>query len=572
MNRSKLMWSLGLLVAIFVSLCAGRAGAVEKLKRGVLVIARPDGSVYVGWRLLKSDPRDAAFEVRRREPGENRTHQLNSRPITRSTNFVDHTATEGKTYLYSVRLAGGIPSREARLTAPPKDAAYISIPFRGKYVAQKVAIADLDGDGALDYVIKQPNFNVDPYQREGYWKKSRDTYKIEAYRSDGKFLWRYDMGWAIEEGIWYSPYVVYDLDGDGRAEVYTKAGMGDPRDEKGLVQTGPEWLVKLDGLTGEIVNKIPWPSREGFAKYNYYCRNFLAIAYLDGKNPSLIVQRGTYGLTKMLAYNNALNLLWRWEAAGPDKAYRGQGSHGFNAADVDGDGRDELIYGSACIDEYGHPLWNTGKGHPDFVYVADVDPERPGLEIFYGIERRSKKGAVCLVDARTGQIIWENPEPTRHIHGQGLCADIDPEHRGMECYGKERDSDDSWLYSAKGERLGDKPIGGTTPRAVWWDGTPHKSLVIRGRIHRYKGETQGKIEGRIIGIADCLGDWREEIITSVPGELRIYTTTIPATTRRTCLMQDRQYRTQAAVESMGYYYPPQLGLEEGVTAAANKAR
>ncbi|KPL09827.1 hypothetical protein AMJ85_05985 [candidate division BRC1 bacterium SM23_51] len=573
---------MGLLVGVFGSLLARPGGAVENLDRGLVAIARPDGSVYIGWRLLKSDPPETQFLVFRQEQGEKAFKAVNEEPIGDSTNIVDRTAEAGKTYLYSVApslpvLIRSAPS-QVHVSTPARETACISIPFKGNYVAQKVAIADLDGDGALDYIIKQPDFNTDPYQHPGYWKKSEDTYKIEAYRHDGKFLWRYDMGWAIEEGIWYSPYVVYDVDGDGKAEVYAKAGEGDPREETGHVTTGPEYLVKLDGETGRVLKKIDWPSREGFEEYNRYCRNFLAVAYLDGKNPSLIVQRGTYGLIKMLAYDGAglrpqaASPLWRWQADGSDESYRGQGSHGFNAADVDGDGRDELVYGSACIDEYGKPLWNTGKGHPDFVYVADVDPERPGLEVFYGMETRQKKGGVCLVDARTGQIIWENPEPTRHIHGQGLCADIDPDHPGMECYGKERDSDDSWLYSAKGERLLDKPLNGCTLRAIWWDGTPQKSLVIGGRIHRYKGETQGRIEGRVISIADCLGDWREEIITSVPGELRIYTTTIPASTRRTCLMQDRQYRTQAAVESMGYYYPPQLGLEGHSAAAANKTR
>jgi rhamnogalacturonan endolyase len=456
-------------------------------------------------------------------------------------------------------------SREAEVVQPVRETAYVSIPFRGKYTAQKVAIGDLDGDGRLDYVTKQPNFNTDPYQRPGYWKKSEDTYKIEAYRHNGAFLWRHDMGWSIEEGIWYSPYIVYDIDGDGKAEVYCKAGEGDPRDEKGLVQSGPEWLAKLDPLTGKIVKKIDWPSREGFSQYNYYCRNLLAVAYLNGENPSLICQRGTYRLIKTHAYDKNLDLIWKWAATegGPDASYRGKGSHGFHAADIDSDGCQELVFGSAALDEYGHALWNTGKGHPDVIYVADVDPKRPGLEVYMGIEtRRPKGGGVCLHDAKTGEQIWGIEQPTRHVHGQGMCADISSKYPGMECYGKERDTDDTWLMSAAGERIGDKPMGGTTPRAAWWDDSPQKALVIRGRIFKYDDpdKTLGRIEGRIIAIADCLGDWREEIITSVPGELRIYTTTIPATTRRTCLMQDRQYRVQAAAQSMGYLYPPNLGL------------
>jgi len=566
MNHIRTIRALLVMMAVAACFGAGRSLAEEKLDRGVVAIARADGSVYVGWRMLKSDPADAQFLVYRQMDGK-QAKPITTRWVFNSTNvsFVDRTAEPGKTYSYSVALRGKEPSGEVQAISAKSETPYISIPLQGNYVAQKATVADLDGDGALDYIIKQPNFNTDPYQQPGYWKKSEDTYKIEAYRHDGKFLWRYDMGWAIEEGIWYSPIVAYDLDGDGKAEVYCKAGEAgsDPRDPDGRVTNGPESLVKINGETGKVEKRIDWPSREGINDYNYYCRNFLAIAYLDGKKPSLIVERGTYTLIKILAYDGDLNLQWKWESSGPYKDYSGQGSHGFNAADVDGDGCDELVIGSACLDHDGKPLWNTRKGHPDAIYVADVDPDRPGLEIFYGIERASKRGAVALHDAKTGQEIWGNPEPTKHVHGQGLCADIDARYPGMESYSHERDSDTWWLYTAKGERLPDKPEGS---RAVWWDDTPQKALIAGdrdgGKIVKYRGATLGKIEGNVVCIADCLGDWREEIITCVPGELRIYTTTIPATTRRTTLLQNRMYRTRVAVETMGYFYPPQLGTAE----------
>jgi rhamnogalacturonan endolyase len=572
MKQIKICCGLAVVVAAMAWFSASRLLAGEKLDRGVVAIAQPDGSVYVGWRLLKSDPKDTGFEVWRWE-GNEKPVKLNKEPITDSTNHVDRTAVTDKTYSYQI-VSPTEATRDAALmkagprpvsvTPATKGAPYVAIPLQGKYVAQKATVADLDGDGALDYIIKQPNFNTDPYQRPGYWKKSEDTYKIEAYRHDGKFLWRCDMGWAIEEGIWYSPVVVYDLDGDGNAEVYTKAGAeGDPREADGRITTGPEYLVKLNGMTGKIEKKIAWPSRDGIDDYNYQSRNFLAIAYLDGQKPSLIVERGTYTLIKVLAYDGDLNLLWKWESSGNDKSYSSQGSHGFNAADVDGDKCDELVIGSASLDHNGKPMWNTGRGHPDAIYVADIDPDRPGLEIFFGLERARKSGAVCMADAKTGEIIWENPEPTKHVHGQGMCADIDATYPGMESYSRERDSDTWWLYTAKGERLKDKPEGS---RAVWWDATPQKALIAGdrngGRLVKYKGATVGRIEGNVICIADCLGDWREEIITCVPGELRIYTSTILATTRRTCLMQNRQYRTGVAVETMGYFYPPQLGFVE----------
>ncbi|MGQ9525807.1 MAG: rhamnogalacturonan lyase family protein, partial [Armatimonadota bacterium] len=445
---------------------------------------------------------------------------------------------------------------------------YIRIPLKEKVVCQKVALADLDGDGAYDYVVKHPNFNTDPYQAPGYWKRSEDTYKIEAYRSDGTFLWRYDMGWAIEEGIWYSPIVVFDLDGDGRAEVYTKAGEGDPRDPDGRVTSGPEYLVELDGLTGKVRRRVEWPSREGFSDYNYYCRNLLGIAYLDGKRPYLIVVRGTYGLMKVVAYRAGLQPVWRWESTGADAKYGGQGMHGLHAADIDGDGCDEVILGGSVLDHNGKPLWQLGHGHPDVCYVADIDPTSPGLEVFYGFERRHPQGgSICLVSARTGSVLWSCPDATKHVHGQGLVANLDASRPGLECYAEEQDGSKSWLFDAKGNLISNQSLGGCSPRAAFWNDDPQRELIVGRRISSYGrmalrpyygGPVIQELEGSVIGIADCLGDWREEIITSVEGELRIYTTTIPASTRRVCLMQDRLYRTDVAAQSMGYFYTPQL--------------
>ena len=152
------------------------------------------------------------------------------------------------------------PGSEGATVVPTAEGrAYLSIKLDGTHTFQKVGIADLDGDGLLDFVIKQPNTNVDPYEK--YWKRSTNTYKLEAYRSDGTFLWRYDLGWAIECGIWYSPYVVFDFDGDGRAEVAVKTGEGDPRDPDGRVTSGPEYLSILDGRTGKERTRVEWPSR-----------------------------------------------------------------------------------------------------------------------------------------------------------------------------------------------------------------------------------------------------------------------------------------------------------------------
>jgi rhamnogalacturonan endolyase len=555
------------LLFIFVATVSG----AEKPDRGLVAIEREDGSVFLSWRLLESDPEDIAFQIRRRSPesGRRQFAVLTKDTPYRLTNFVDKTPKEdtGKTthiyelntYLQRTSSKDLEQAGQVAITLTGGNKPYISIPLKGDYDFQKVGIADLDGDGAYEFVIKQPNFNTDPYQRPGYWKRSTTTYKIEAYRLDGTMMWRYDMGWSIEAGIWYSPWIVYDVDGDGRAEVYCKAGVGDPRDEKGLVQTGPEYLVKLDGQTGKVVAKTDWLSRDGFSDYNRYCRNFLTVAYLDGKTPSLIMQRGTYNLIKIQALDKDFHQMWYWEAPQEKKKYRGQSSHGLITADVDGDGKDELVIGAAVLDDNGKGLWTLEMGHPDVCYVADIDPANPGLEVFYGFETRQKTDGICVVDAKTGRKLWAHKKPSRHLHGQGMAGDILADSPGMEVYVGERDLKERWLYSAKGRLIEFRETGTLTPRPVWWDSDAQKEVVISRAIRDWEGEAIQPIEGRTIAVVDCLGDHREEVITSLKGELRIYTTTIPTPERRPCLMQDHQYRLGVVAQTMGYYYPAQLG-------------
>ncbi|UCD30583.1 MAG: silent information regulator protein Sir2 [Planctomycetota bacterium] len=559
----RLAFSIGCVLIV----CPIIAQAAERLDRGLVALCTSDKNVYLGWRVLSSDPADVAFHVYRNMADSESARCLTKEPLRDKTNFIDDAAPHISKVSYFVRaVINGQevqPSKAIAVSDTPEGMSFIRIKLNGNYDAQMAALGDLDGDGRLDYVIKQPDSNIDPWQKAGVWRKSPGTYKIEAYGHDGKFLWRYDMGWAIEQGIWYSPYIVYDLDGDGRAEVYAKAGEGDPRDPDGKVTTGAEWVVKLDGMSGKILKKVPWPDRSGYAKYNWASRNLMAVAYLDGKQPYLIVQRGTYGQIKVDAYDSQLNRYWRWNSHQEKQRYHGSGMHGLHVADVDGDGRDEIILGSAVLDDNGRGVWTNPMhhkimAHPDVCYVGDINPNRTGLEIFYGFETAQPRDAVCLMDAGTGKILWGFDGPTRHVHAQGMVADIIASYPGQECYAGEQDGSQYWLYAADGRLINKEKINGLSPRPVFWDADPQKELILSGQIADYKGKIHGRIEGSLCTIADCLGDWREEIITSLPGELRIYTTTIPARTKRVCLMQDRLYRLDVAVASMGYYYPPQL--------------
>ncbi|MGQ9730833.1 MAG: rhamnogalacturonan lyase family protein [Candidatus Zipacnadales bacterium] len=542
----------------------------EKLDRGMVAVPVGNNAIHVSWRLLADDPKDLAFDLYRTAGNEPFTKR-NLTPLVTTTDFLDEGLLEGTEYTYELRKAGASlhskPLAVARVRPSAQSRPYISIKLDGDHTFQKLGLGDLDGDGRYDYVLKQPNSNIDPY--EAYWKPSPGTYKLEAYDADGKFLWRYDLGWAIEQGIWYSPMVVYDLDGDGKAEVAVKTGEGDPRDADGRVQSGPEYLTVLNGETGREITRTDWPSRERIPGYNYQSRNQLCVAYLDGQTPCLITERGTYNVMKAVAYsfrNGKLTELWRWEEKEEMAGYRGQGAHITVAADVDEDGRDEVILGSSVLDDNGVGLWSTGLGHPDHMYVGEIDPERPGLEIYYGIETAKPNGnGMCLVEAKTGQIIWGLQEPTKHIHSSGMCADIDASHVGLECYGGERDlQEQRWLFSARGELIQKTDLGGLAPRPVYWDADPQREIIRGKSIVDYGGgEHTIVIEGAVIMVVDLLGDWREEIVTTLPGEMRIYTTPIPAVDRRTCLLQDPVYRNYVVAAGMGYYQVPMQGVYFG---------
>ena len=537
----------------------------EPLGRGLVALPNADGSIYLGWRLLKNDPKDIAFDVYRRTESQD-SQKLTEVPISKTTDFVDKTPLAGIQNEYVVvPVAGGQkgqPSEVAGVVPSGEGREYVSIKLNGDHNFQKCGIADLNGDGVYDYVIKQPNANIDPYVK--YWKPSTETYKIEAYLADGTFLWRYDMGWAIERGIWYSPMVAYDLDGDGKAEVCLKAGEGDPRDEDGHVTTGPEFLLVLDGMTGKEKARADWPARDDFPDYNYASRNQMGVAFLDGKTPSLIVVRGTYNVIQARAYeyqNGTLREQWRWNDAEEGGRYRGQGAHSMHAVDIDADGRDEVFLGSAVLDDNGVGLWSTGMGHPDHHYVGDIDPSRPGLEVYYGIETRAKQNGCCLVDARTGDLIWGIDVPTRHVHSTGMCSDIDGSVPGIEAYSSDTDAEKKsnvrWLFDAKGNVLRDDLDWGFGFKTVYWDADLQRELLRGRRILNYGSDDKiTEIEGSAVAHADILGDWREELIVTVPGELRVYSTTIPAANRHVCLMQDPLYRLDVCIQAMGYTQCP----------------
>ncbi len=556
------------------------ARPVETFDRALVALPTAKG-VYLSWRLLAEDPAGVGFDLFREDGG--KRVKLNESPIVRTTDFLDAGAAPSADTVYHVRPRSGKgPAGQAvpATAGAGGDALpYVSIKLKDEDTRfMAVGFTDLDGDGRLDYVIKHPNANIDPWHV--YWQKSPETYKIEAYRHDGTHLWTNDLGWAIERGIWYSPWIAADFTGNGRAEIAVKIGEGDPRDEEGKVTSGPEWIAVWDGLTGAEIARAPWPRREAFTDYNLASRNQIAVAYLDGKTPCLLALRGTYGRMLVDAFqlrDGQLEKLWSYDNEEYGRRFWGQGAHFTLCYDVDGDGRDEVILGSVVLDDNGVPLWSTGKGHPDAISLADFNPSRPGLEIGYVIETRNPTGGLNLVDARTGKFLWQLEEPTVHVHGGGIFGDIDPTVPGMEVYGADADghklTDKRWLFAADGTLLESGPENlpfGFGKTIGWWDADLQVEFV-GGRVSDYQGGVlDGRIEGSIRAVADVLGDWREEIITSVPGELRIYSTVIPAADRRVCLLQDPVYRMVTVMNTMGYSQRPQLSYNlEAVSPGLN---
>ena len=555
-----------LLAVLLVFTLGLNAQVNEKIDRGIVALTVSEKAVFVSWRLLKDDPGNVAFNIYRKDIGLGDFVKVNKEPVANSTNFLDETVTGGHGYNYRVKTI--VNSRESETPGEAyvftldANQPWVSIKLKDEIVLKRIGIGDLDGDGAYDYVLQHPDFNVDPYHKPGYWKRSPEPYKLDAYSSKGEFLWRHEMGWSIETGTWYSPYMVFDIDQDGKAEVYAKAGEGDPREQDGHVLRGQEYLVKLDPQNGKILKNQEWISKEGYDSYNRWSRNFLTVAYLDGINPSLIMSRGTYTVIKTEALDRNLQSIWKWQSLGDYSEYKGQGGHAIMKADIDFDGKDELVLGTFALDDNGIPMWLTGLGHNDAGYIADFLPDRPGYEIFYGIESRSPKNGVCMVDARTGEIIWGYEGSTNHVHGQGMVGDLTAEYPGIECYaGEAKGGDKFFMYSSDGKRISDKNLWGLSPRAVWWDADEQKEICYNNEVIDFNGDKKLKIEGKILIVADILGDWREEIVTSLPGELRIYSTNIISDKKKICLMQNHLYRMAVADASMGYYNSPQVGFK-----------
>nr|BFE71742.1 hypothetical protein GCM10020092_050430 [Actinoplanes digitatis] len=287
--------------------------------------------------------------------------------------------------------------------------------------------------------------------------------------------------------------------------------------------------------------------------------------------------RGYYTRTVVVAWdfrNGTLTRRWTFDSnSSTNSGTAGQGNHQLSVADVDADGRDEIVYGSLAIDDNGAKLWNTGLGHGDALHVGDLDPSRSGIEVFK-VDEDSSKPSSWFADARTGQVIWSTP--ANGDNGRGVSGDVWSGSAGAE----------SWSSAADGVR---GPSGsvvssrkpGSTNFLAWWDGDPVRELLDGNHIDKYGTSS----DTRLLTAADVhsnngtkstpslsgdlWGDWREEVIwpNTANTALRVYATPTPTDRRITTLLQDSQYRMALAWQNTAYNQPPHPSFFIGANMA-----
>ncbi|WP_442955140.1 rhamnogalacturonan lyase [Paenibacillus sp. JJ-100] len=565
---------------------------MEFLDRGVVAVKTGNG-VFVSWRLLGTEGSNVTFNVYRDGV------KVNASPITGSTNLQDTGGTNSSKY--TVRAVVGGTEQAPSAAASVWGSNYLTVPLQVPtggttpdgvaytYSANDASAGDLDGDGQYELIVKWDPSNSKDNSQSGY---TGEVF-MDAYKLNGTRLWRISLGKNIRAGAHYTQFMVYDLDGDGKAEVAMKTADGtrdgtgtvigdgskDYRNSSGYVLSGPEFLTVFNGQTGKAMSTVNYePARGNVSDWgdnygNRVDRFLAAIAYLDGERPSLVMARGYYTRSVLVAYNwrnGQLTKQWTFDSnTSGNSGYAGQGNHNLSVADVDGDGRDEIVYGAMAVDDNGRGLYTTGLKHGDAMHLSDLDPDRAGLEVFQVHETPSNAG-VSFRDAGTGQLIW-GVKTTKDV-GRGMAADIDPRYKGAEVWA------DGSLYTAKGQKLG-STLPSSTNFGIWWDGDLLRELLDSNRIDKWdyaNSKTINLLTASGVSSnngtkstpslqADLFGDWREEVVwrTSDSSALRIYTTTALTDKRIYTLMHDPVYRLGIAWQNVAYNQPPHTGFYLG---------
>lgn len=519
----------------------------------------------------------------------------------------------------------------------PKDEEYT-------YTANDMSVGDLDGDGEYEYIVKWDPSNSKDNSVKGY---TGNVY-LDAYELDGTLLWRIDLGVNIRAGAHYTQYMVYDFDGDGKSEVILKTAPGskdgegnyvskagknitkgddkkDYRNSSGLLMGedgGPEYLTVFNGETGAAMQTVDFdPPRSiltssewGDSYANRSERYLAAVAYLDGVHPSVVMTRGYYTYVYAAAYTwDGTDLKEQWlstntptEANGgtgctvkyadgtsknnTNKTLYAQGAHSVSVADVDNDGYDEIIFGSAVLDHDGTVLTYDGRGHGDAEHVSDFDNDGK-QEIFMAHEagKHNDKIIPYAVDIKryNGDIMLQAAQGDI---GRGIMDNVDDEYAlssgNLSLFWSVAADG---IYNQAGEKVGNIPnTNGSNMEnfAVYWDGDLGRELLDGNKLVKYSiksgteriyydsknstlpGSINNSTKSNACLTADLFGDWREEIVLRYGDGVRIYFSTIPTDYRLTTLMHDSQYRCAIAWQNVGYNQPPHTSYYIGSVALA----
>lgn len=600
---------------------------MERLNRGVVAFRTHSDSVMVSWRYLSSDAITTEFDIYRNNK---KVGHAGSR---QGTYFMDYNPSP-KQAKYEVRVCNQ-KSKAKNVWVLPANApiGYIDIALQkpvgykdadGKdveYIANDASVADLDGDGEMEIVLKWDPSNSKDNSQSGITNNTfLDAYKI----SNGKLLWRIDLGRNIRSGAHYTQFMVYDFDGDGCAEVICKTGDGtidgqgkvigdadachvrqpdgnpyqangnpdeqfrgpgwpNHTDRKakrgGFLYKGPEYLTAFEGATGRALHTVDYvPERGELMSWgdNYANRSdrFLAcVAYLDGVHASAVMCRGYYTRTVLAAWDfvdKKLKLRWVFDSDNEEPKYAGQGNHNLRVADVDGDGKDEITYGSMAVDDNGTGLYSTGFGHGDALHVTCFFPLDDRMQVWDCHE--NKRDGSDFRDAATGEVLFQIKDNSDV--GRCMAADVDPNNPGVEMWS----SRSGGLRNVKGEVV-DSMARIPINFAVWWDGDLLREMLDHETVSKYipkehacRPLTQmfdcqfnNGTKSNPCLAADIVGDWREEIVTRSRNSkhLRIYVSPMPTEYRFHTFLQDPVYRLSVAAQNVAYNQPTNVGFYFG---------
>lgn len=581
--KNKLLKSV---LAILFLLMVGNTGLfaqrqMEYLDRGLVGVKTSNG-VFISWRILGNEWDGVSYNLYR---GAVKIATISG---ANASNYTDLSGLQSSTYHINA-VVGGIeqaPSAEVGVWADFYKTIDLQRPLgvttpdgvTCSYTPIDCSVGDLNGDGQYEIVVKWEPSNAKDNSQSGY---TGNQY-IEAYTLNGTRLWRIDLGINIRAGAHYTQFMVYDFNGDGLAEMVcktadgTKDGLGtvigngtaDYRNTSGYILSGPEYLTVFRGSDGGAITTINYNPPRGLvsdwgdSNGNRVDRFLACVAYLNGKTPSVVMCRGYYTRTVLVAYDftssNTLTQKWIFDSNVGYNSYAGMGNHNISVADVDNDGKDEIVYGSMCVDDNGSGKWNSGLGHGDAMHLTDIDPNRPGLEV-WGIHEGGANAGSALLDAKTGAIIWKTANADV---GRGLAADV-TSTPGVEVWGGTANLRTSTNMSA-----GSFPASSNF--ATWWDGDEYREILDGTKLDKYGSGRLVTLYNYATGTAcngtkntpnlqaDILGDWREEIIlhSSDNTKLIIFTTTTPTNRRLYTLMHDPVYRLGIAWQNVAYNQPP----------------